>query len=115
MHAVEDADRTIAAYRARQQRLTELNQGLVASERAEDLAQQRYERGLTDYLNVVDSQRQRYALEADYAAARQAAADAFVDLCQALGGGWQDLQDIPKVHRPLPAVAAGLKRAFMNP
>ena len=114
IHAVVDADRAIADYQAQQQRLQELGLALKASLRAEDLAQQRYDRGLTDYLNVVDSQRQRYALEENYNSAREAAASAFVTLCQALGGGWQTFQDVPPIRHPLPAVVAGLKHAFSS-
>jgi outer membrane protein TolC len=70
------------------------------------LASQRYERGLTDFLNVVDAERQEFELENEYAATQQSAADAFVNLYKALGGGWQQYQEVPPIRRPLPAVIA---------
>jgi NodT family efflux transporter outer membrane factor (OMF) lipoprotein len=104
--AVQEADNAISNYSAQQQRLTDLTQALTASQRAVSLAQQRYDRGLTDFLNVVDAQRQAYALADQYTAAQQSAAEAFIYLYRALGGGWEHYQDLPPIHRPLPAVLA---------
>ena len=108
--AVQDADTAIANFDAQQQRLNDLADAMMASERAVSLAQQRYERGLTDFLNVVDAERQQYSLEDEYTAAQQSAADAFIDLCHALGGGWEQYQNIPAIRRPEPAVMAGFHR-----
>ena len=108
--AVQDADTAIANYDAQQQRLSGLADAMTASERAVSLAQQRYERGLTDFLNVVDAERQQYSLEDQYTSAQQSAADAFIELCHALGGGWEQYQNIPPIRRPEPAVMAAFHR-----
>ena len=108
--AVRDADSAIADFAAQRQRLQDLEQALVASRRAVSLAQQRYERGLTDYLNVVDAEHQQYSLEDQYTASRQSAADAFIDLCQALGGGWEPFRQVPPIKRPEPAFIAAFRR-----
>jgi outer membrane protein TolC len=76
------------------------------------LAQQRYDRGLTDYLNVVDAQRQEYDLAAQYASAQMAAAENFVALYKGLGGGWEHYQSIPPIRDPQPAVVAAFRRVF---
>ena len=113
--AVRDADTAIGNFAAEQQRLQRLEEAMVASERAVSLAAQRYERGLTDLLNVVDAERQQYALEIEYAAAQQSAAEAFVGVYRALGGGWEAYQDIPPLHhRPLPAVLAALRSVVLH-
>jgi outer membrane protein TolC len=83
---------------------------MIASERAVSLASQRYDRGLSDFLNVVDAERQEYNLEAEYTATQQGAADAFVNLYQALGGGWEQYQSVPPIRRPQPAILAALRR-----
>jgi NodT family efflux transporter outer membrane factor (OMF) lipoprotein len=108
--AVQDADTAIASFVAQEQRLTNLAEAMIASERAVSLAQQRYDRGLTDFLNVVDAERQQYSLEDEYTASQQSAADAFIYLYKALGGGWEQYQDIPAIRRPEPAVIAGFHR-----
>ena len=108
--AVQDADGAIASYQAQQQRLSSLADAISAGERAVSLAQQRYDRGLTDFLNVVDAERQQYNLEDQYTASQQGAADAYIYLCKALGGGWEPYQRVPAVRRPEPAVMAGFHR-----
>lgn len=108
--AVRDADGAIANFSAQQQRLNELGAALVASERAVSLAQQRYDRGLTDFLNVVDAEHQQYSLKDQYTASRQSAAETFINLCQALGGGWEPYQNVPRIRRPEPAVIATFHR-----
>ena len=112
--AVRDADSAIGNFAAEEERLKDLDVAMVASERAVSLASQRYDRGLTDFLNVVDAERQQYALENEYAATEQSAADAFVSLYKALGGGWESYQDVPAIRRPLPAVLAVFRRLAVS-
>jgi len=108
--AVQDADGAIADFAAQRERLKNLGDALVASERAVSLAQQRYDRGLTDFLNVVDAEHQQFTLQDEYTRSLQSAAEAFIHLCMALGGGWESYQNVPPVRRPEPAVIAGVRR-----
>lgn len=110
VQAVKDADDAIADYVAQQQRLGNLADAVAASQRAVELAQQRYDRGLTDYLNVVDAERQQFTLEDEYTSGQQRAADSFVYLYRALGGGWEHYQTLPPIHHPQPAVVAAFAR-----
>jgi outer membrane protein TolC len=112
--AVRDADTAIGNFASEEERLKDLDVAMVASERAVSLASQRYDRGLTDFLNVIDAERQQYALENEYAATEQSAADAFVSLYKALGGGWESYQDVPAIRRPLPAVLAVFRRLAVS-
>jgi len=112
--AVQDADTAIARFQALEQRLQSLTDAIDASQRAVELAQQRYDRGLTDFLNVVDAERQQYDLEDQYTASQQSAADAFIYLYKALGGGWESYQHIPASRRPEPAVMASFHRLLFN-
>ncbi|MGA7329487.1 MAG: efflux transporter outer membrane subunit, partial [Rhodomicrobium sp.] len=61
--AVGEVDDAIKEFRAQQQRLRELAIALEQSRRAVRLSLERYDRGLTDFLNVLDAQRQEYDLE----------------------------------------------------
>jgi NodT family efflux transporter outer membrane factor (OMF) lipoprotein len=108
--AVQDADTAIASFQGQELRLESLTDAIDASARAVLLAQQRYDRGLTDFLNVVDAERQQYTLEDQYTASEQGAADAFIYLYKALGGGWDSYQDVPAIRRPEPAVMASFHR-----
>jgi NodT family efflux transporter outer membrane factor (OMF) lipoprotein len=110
IQAVQDADTAIANFDAQQRSLDNLANAMAASERALSLAQQRYDRGLTDFLNVVDAERQQYSLQDRYTTAQQSAAEAFIYLCKALGGGWEQYQSVPDIRRPEPAAIAGFHR-----
>lgn len=62
-----------------------------------ELARERYDRGLTDFLNVLDAERQEYDLKDQYAAEQQAVAMQFIALYKALGGGWELYQTLPAI------------------
>jgi NodT family efflux transporter outer membrane factor (OMF) lipoprotein len=110
--AVQDVDTDLEQYSAEQLSLTKLDTALTASQRAVTLASQRYERGLTDYLNVVDAERQEYEIEEQYTDAQVAAAEQFIALYRGLGGGWENYQSLPPIHRPEPAVIAMFQRVL---
>jgi outer membrane protein TolC len=96
----------LSAYQASGQSLQSLAAALSASQRAVTLANERYERGLTDFLNVVDAERAEFTLQDEYVQAQVNACEEFVALYRGLGGGWQNYQDVPAATAPLPAVAA---------
>jgi outer membrane protein TolC len=50
--AVQQVDTSLDAYQAQRQRIDKLGTAMMAGERAVDLATRRYNRGLTDFLNV---------------------------------------------------------------
>lgn len=110
LSAVQDVDGAIDDYAAQQDRLRNLGDALTASQRAVTLANDRYDRGLTDFLNVADAERQEYELEDQFAAAQQTAAEDFVALYRGLGGGWEQYQSVPPIRQPQPAVIAAFQR-----
>jgi outer membrane protein TolC len=110
--AVQEVDGAVARYSAEQSRLKSLGDAMLAGQRAVDLANARYERGLTDFLNVVDAEHQFYTLQEQYAAAQVAQGEEFVKLYKALGGGWENYQSVPAIRRPQPAILAAFRRAL---
>jgi NodT family efflux transporter outer membrane factor (OMF) lipoprotein len=108
--AVREVDTDMELYGAQQASVGKLETALLASQRAVTLANERYERGLTDFLNVVDAEREEYDIEEQYAAAQVAAAEEFVELFRSLGGGWEKYQSLPPIHRPEPAIIAMFQR-----
>jgi NodT family efflux transporter outer membrane factor (OMF) lipoprotein len=109
LNAVREVDTAVSAYAAQQDRLRHLAEALTAAKRAVSLATERFDRGLTDSLNVIDAQRQEYEIEQQYISAQESAATQFVTLYKALGGGWEDYQIFPPIRPPLPAVAAAFR------
>lgn len=114
LNAVQEVDTALDAYNAQQDRLTNLGDAMLAAQRAVDLAKARYDRGLTDFLNVVDAERQFYTLQEQYAAAQVTQGEEFVRLYKNLGGGWQNYQAIPDIRRPQPAIIAAFRRTLRN-
>jgi NodT family efflux transporter outer membrane factor (OMF) lipoprotein len=110
VNAVQEVDTAVDGYAAQQDRLKALGDAMTAGQRAVDLATQRYDRGLTDFLNVVDAEREFYDLQRQYAEAQVTQGEQFVRLYKSLGGGWQDYQNIPAIRRPQPAVVAAFRR-----
>ena len=109
LNAVREVDTAVDAYAAQQARLRHLADALTAARRAVKLATERFDRGLIDSLNVIDAQRQEFAIEQEYISAQQSAAEQLVTLYRSLGGGWEDYQIFPPIPLPLPAVAAAFK------
>jgi NodT family efflux transporter outer membrane factor (OMF) lipoprotein len=112
--AVRQVDTNIGRYAAEQVSLGKLETALLASQRAVTLANERYQRGLTDFLNVVDAERQEYDIEEQYTGAQVAAGETFIDLYRSLGGGWENYQALPPIHRPAPAIIAVFQRVLSH-
>jgi NodT family efflux transporter outer membrane factor (OMF) lipoprotein len=114
LNAVQQVDTSLDAYEAQQIRMEKLSVAMMAGERAVDLATRRYNRGLTDFLNVVDAERQFYDLQEQFATAQVAQGEQFVQLYKSLGGGWQNYQTVPAIRRPQPAIIAAFRRVLSS-
>lgn len=64
--------------------------------KAKELASLQYDNGYTDYLTVLDAERQLFSAELNLATALQNRLDATVRVCMALGGGWKDSGAYPE-------------------
>ena len=71
-----------------------------------EVATQQYDRGLTQFLNVLDAQRQLYDLQDQQAITQENVVIEFIMLYKSLGGGWQNYQSTPAIRQPRPAVIA---------
>ena len=83
---VEDA---LANYRLEQIRRKALADAVDASQQALDLARQQYERGVIDFLSVLDAQRDLFQNETILAQSDGAVSTDLVAIYKALGGGWE--------------------------
>ena len=91
LNALEDVENALVAYGNEQQRLKLLEAGKEANRKSVELATQRYQKGLVDFLNVLDAQRQLYQSEDALAVSRGRLALSLIALYESLGGGW-DMQ-----------------------
>jgi NodT family efflux transporter outer membrane factor (OMF) lipoprotein len=109
--AIEQVDNALTGYEADRHRLDHLDRAVAAAKRAYDLANRRYKLGIIDYLNVLDAERELFALQDERATSEEAAVGDFVTVCQSLGGGWQGFAPPPPLAAPLPAVLATIRDA----
>lgn len=86
LHEVENA---LAAYGADQDRRVSLASAAAASGNALTLARQRYEGGITSFIEVLDAERTLEQNRLSLADATTAVSSDLVLLYKALGGGWQ--------------------------
>ena len=87
--ALEDVENSMVAYAREQQRRMQLTEAVDASQRAVDLVHTRYIAGLTDFQNVLDSQRTLFQLQDQLAQSEGIVVQNLVLLYRALGGGWE--------------------------
>lgn len=86
--ALAESQAALFAYDRAHARLAILESAARSSSRAADLAQQRFEAGLTDFLQVLDAERTLLDAENQLAFGRTAAATALVAAYKSVGGTW---------------------------
>jgi multidrug efflux system outer membrane protein len=89
LNALREVEDALASYRTEQLRRTALADAVDASREAVDLARQQYEKGVIDFLEVLDAQRSLLEAEDVLAQSDSAISMDLVSLYKALGGGWQ--------------------------
>jgi len=86
--ALEDVENAIVAYTRERNRREALVAAAASNQRAVDLATALYTRGLSDFLNVLDAQRNLFQTQSDLAQSETTVSTDLVALHKALGGGW---------------------------
>ena len=87
--AFEDVERTLASYVFAVKKTEELSNSVADREKTLKLAQLRFDSGLDDFFQVLDSQRRLASARNSLASARAAVFEAQIRVFQSLGGGWQ--------------------------
>lgn len=88
--ALEETEGALITYGRAQARRDLLTEAAKASARAADLARQRFQGGLTDFVNVLDAERDALSVQDSLAQSHTQTATALVAVYKALGGGWGD-------------------------
>jgi multidrug efflux system outer membrane protein len=86
--ALEETEDALVNYGLAQSRRQTLEQAAAASSKAANLARQRFEGGLTDFLNVLDAERDALSAQDSLAQSRTQTATSLIAVYKALGGGW---------------------------
>jgi multidrug efflux system outer membrane protein len=86
--AVEEVESSLARWQAQVARSGQLTAAVASSEDAFSLAKSRYERGLEDFLTVLQAELTRLQSEDQLAISRTQAGQELIATYKALGGGW---------------------------
>ncbi|QIK95373.1 efflux transporter outer membrane subunit [Sphingomonas sp. HDW15A] len=87
-NAFRDVEDSLADVRHSAELRDSLQRNVAALRRGVELANERYENGFSDYLEVLDTERSLFSAELQLAAARGDYQRALVSLYRALGGDW---------------------------
>jgi outer membrane protein, multidrug efflux system len=87
--ALEDTEGALISYGRSQIRREALQVAAAASDKAADLAQQRFEGGLIDFLEVLDAQRTALSAELLLSQGSTDTATSLIAVYKALGAGWR--------------------------
>ncbi len=87
---VEDALIEIATYR---EELAAIDRQQKASKNANKLSKERYDKGVSSFLEVLDTERTLFSADLQLSQLQQQYINAYVGLYKALGGGWTDRTD----------------------
>jgi outer membrane protein, multidrug efflux system len=88
LNALEEVQNALVNYAQEQERRDRLNEAAQQSQLAVDLATEQYKAGLTDFLSVLEAQRELYADEDQAVQSQTSVATNVIALYRALGGGW---------------------------
>jgi len=88
--ALEETEGALVSYGYAQSQRDTLVEAAAASDKAARLARQRFEGGLTDFLNVLEAERDALTAQNALAQSRTQSATSLVAVYKALAGGWLD-------------------------
>jgi len=91
LSALEEVENALVTYAEEQHRRDDLRKAMEATKKAVDMAQHKYQVGLTDFSNVLDAERSLLSFEDQLAQSDGAVTSNLVRLYKALGGGWTSL------------------------
>jgi NodT family efflux transporter outer membrane factor (OMF) lipoprotein len=91
LSALEETENALVNYAQEQIRHERLESAVKSNEEAVQLSSELYKAGLTDFLSVLDAERELYSNQDLLAQSRTAKTVDLIALYKALGGGWQSV------------------------
>ncbi len=110
LSALGDIRTALSGYEYEQERLRQLRLGVQAAQAAYEIASNKYNAGLGDFFDVLDAQRQLFALDEARVISEGTIAKNQVSLYRALCGGW--VMSDPATGKDTPVVAEPLLQSM---
>ena len=96
LEALEEVENAIVSYNEYTLRCQSLSEASKATENAVDLVNTQYDTGLTNYNNVLDTERSLYEQQSSLISSRTDSIKSIIALYKAVGGGWDAEEDPTK-------------------
>lgn len=94
IQAFKDVEDALITIETLKQELIAQETRMIAAKNAEMLSGERYDKGVTSYLEVLESQRQSFDAQLSYSTVRSDLLTSYIDLYKALGGGWVSAEEM---------------------
>jgi multidrug efflux system outer membrane protein len=91
LSAFEEVENALVAYAGEQQKRQSLGEATQAARKAAELAQHKYQAGLTDFSSVLDAQRSLLSFQDQLAQSQGNVISNLIRLYKTLGGGWTSM------------------------
>lgn len=104
--ALRDVETSLSNFSREQVRQAALVEAVAANRQAVDYSLQLYTGGKTDFLNVLNAQRQLLGSEASLSQSRTAVMTDLISLYKALGGGWAPPEQQPDAFKSIESPAS---------
>lgn len=88
--SLEETENALSSYSTEKVRQQSLQESAAATQQELALAQELYQKGLADFLNVLDAQRSLYAAQDSLVQSERALTLNAIAIYKALGGGWEN-------------------------
>lgn len=95
IQAAREAENAMAGFIGARRQAVILAKTVESAKRSNALATLQYKDGFTDYQRVLNSQQSLFAQDQRYITSQGAAVSNLVALFKAMGGGWEDREDVP--------------------
>jgi multidrug efflux system outer membrane protein len=88
LNALREVDDALVAIETLKEEQTAFQRRVNAAVKAMKLSGERYDRGVANYIEYLESQRQAFEAQLELVAAKQQLLSSYIKLYKSLGGGW---------------------------
>lgn len=97
LFALQDVEDSLVSFARERERLDALGRSVTAADQADELVTEQYRQGLTNFQNVLDTQRSLFEQQDQYADSQGLVLLNLISAYQAFGGGW-DVLGMPAIE-----------------
>jgi multidrug efflux system outer membrane protein len=98
LNAFKEVENNLVGIQKLKEELVARKKHMDAAQNAERLSYERYNKGITSYLEVLETQRQSFQAQLEYSRVYQELLSYYSFLFKSLGGGWLSIEEVKKAE-----------------